>query len=81
MANGFLELRDAEEQRQRFQQDVQIRSQQGLPAVAIDETFIAALQQCLPACAGVALGLDRVHLIAAQVESLDQLLPFPWSAL
>ncbi len=81
LANGFLELRDADEQRQRFQQDVQIRSEQGLPTVAIDETFIAALRQGLPACAGVALGLDRVHLIVAQVDSLDQLLPFSWSAL
>ena len=81
LANGFLELRDAAEQRQRFQQDLQMRMQQKLPAIAIDEAFIAALQQGLPACAGVALGLDRVHLITAEVDSLDQLLPFPWSAL
>ena len=81
LANGFLELRDATEQRQRFQQDLQMRMQQKLPAIAIDEAFIAALQQGLPACAGVALGLDRVHLITAEVDSLDQLLPFPWSAL
>lgn len=81
LANGFLELRDAVEQRQRFQQDLKTRAEQGSPAVAIDEAFLSALEQGLPACAGVALGLDRVQLLAAGLDSLDQLLPFPWSAL
>lgn len=61
--NGFDELTDAAEQRARFEADNQWRQVNGLAIVPLDEAFLAALEQGLPACAGVALGLDR--LIAA----------------
>lgn len=60
LANGFHELTDAQEQRRRFQCDVESRRISGKPALPVDENFLAALEAGLPDCAGVALGLDRL---------------------
>lgn len=69
LANGFYELTDADEQRRRFEVENQRRTQAGLPAMPLDERLLAALEQGLPDCAGVALGLDRLlMLIAGQTE-------------
>lgn len=64
LANGFHELQDAAEQRSRFAADQQQRALLGLPAVAMDESFLSALEKGLPDCAGVALGVDRLLMIA-----------------
>ena len=63
LANGYWELTDPAEQRARMQADLAQRSARGLPAVPIDEAFIAALSD-LPECAGVALGVDRLLMLA-----------------
>jgi len=69
LANGFHELTDGDEQRQRFEAENQRRIQVGLPAMPLDAHLLAALEQGLPDCAGVALGLDRLlMLIAGQTE-------------
>jgi len=60
LANGFKELRDAAEQRQRFEQDQATRKEFGKTVHAIDESFLQALEQGLPDCSGVAVGLDRI---------------------
>lgn len=73
LANGFHELNDAEEQRQRFNTELQMRQKLGLPTVPIDEDFLKALPN-LPACAGVALGIDRLLLIAAKAHALADVL-------
>jgi elongation factor P--(R)-beta-lysine ligase len=73
LANGFHELNDAEEQRQRFNTELQIRQELGLPTIPIDEAFLKALPN-LPACAGVALGIDRLLLIAAKTSTLADVL-------
>ncbi|HVA55722.1 MAG TPA: EF-P lysine aminoacylase EpmA [Gammaproteobacteria bacterium] len=77
LANGFHELADAEEQRQRFDQDLKLRAVQGLPAVPMDEHLLAALQSGLPPCAGVALGFDRLVMLAANVGTIDEVITFP----
>ena len=77
LANGFLELYDADEQRERFEQDNEERQRRGLPAYPIDERLLAALQAGLPECAGVAVGFDRVMMLAAEVDHIDAVLPFP----
>lgn len=77
LANGFQELTDAREQRRRFERDCRRRVQHGLPTVPIDEHFIAALTHGLPACSGVALGLDRVVMLAAGVSNVAQAMAFP----
>jgi lysyl-tRNA synthetase class 2 len=77
LANGFQELTDAREQRRRFDQDCRARAQQRLPAVPVDERLIAALARGLPACSGVALGFDRVAMLAAGAASVAQVMAFP----
>jgi lysyl-tRNA synthetase class 2 len=76
LANGFHELTDAAEQRRRFEADRVTRRALGLPEAAIDESLLAALEAGLPDCAGVALGLDRVLLLALGERHLDAVLPF-----
>lgn len=64
LANGFHELTDAEEQRARFEKNLQERIKLNLSAVPIDQEFLNALKSGLPECAGVALGIDRLVLLA-----------------
>ena len=73
IANGYWELLDVEEHRQRFKTDGEIRQQRGLPAMAVDEAFIAALQHGLPACAGVAMGFDRLVMLGIGAKALSDL--------
>jgi lysyl-tRNA synthetase class 2 len=77
LANGFHELGDDGEQRRRFAADLAERRQRGRPAHAMDERFLAALASGLPPCAGVALGFDRVVMVAAGARSIDEVLAFP----
>ncbi|HEX5340448.1 MAG TPA: EF-P lysine aminoacylase EpmA [Gammaproteobacteria bacterium] len=79
LANGFHELTDAGEQRRRFAHDLQLREENGLPAVPMDECLIAALEQGLPECAGVALGFDRLLMLAAGAGSIEAVIAFPAS--
>jgi len=76
LANGFHELTEPHEQRQRFEADNHLREQLNLPTQAIDDYFIAALQSGLPDCAGVALGVDRLCMIALEKNSISQVLSF-----
>jgi lysyl-tRNA synthetase class 2 len=77
LANGFHELNDAAEQRARFERDRAKRTQQGLPAVPMDTRLLAALEAGLPDCAGVALGVDRLVMLAAGADSIQDVLAFP----
>ncbi len=77
LANGYHELVDAEEQRRRFETDLAARRARGLPEVPLDEHLLAALEHGLPACAGVALGLDRLVMVACGAGSIDQVIAFP----
>ncbi|EXJ15340.1 EF-P lysine aminoacylase EpmA [Imhoffiella purpurea] len=77
LANGFHELTDAEEQRRRFMADLEVRRELGLPEPPIDDAFLAALASGMPDCAGVALGLDRLLMIAVGGDHIDQVLTFP----
>jgi lysyl-tRNA synthetase class 2 len=78
LANGFQELTDAAEQRQRFEEERRVRQAEGLPDVPADERLLAALEQGLPECAGVALGVDRLVALAAGAASIDEVLAFPF---
>ena len=76
IANGYWELLDADEHRQRFKTDSEIRQQRGLPAMAVDEAFLAALEHGLPECAGVALGFDRLVMLGGGVKALSDVTAF-----
>jgi len=77
LANGFHELTDHREQRQRIEHDLQVRQQRELPQVPVDQRFLAALDAGLPDCAGVALGIDRLIMMAAGETDIDAVIPFP----
>ena len=76
LANGFHELSDAREQLRRFQQDNLQREKMGLPVRAIDIRLLAALQAGIPNCSGVALGVDRLLMIAMGTESIKDVISF-----
>lgn len=76
LANGFHELSDAREQRRRFAAENAARRAAACPEIPVDERLLAALSHGLPECAGVALGLERVLMLLAQADSIDQVLAF-----
>ncbi|CAH9054706.1 Elongation factor P--(R)-beta-lysine ligase [Pseudoalteromonas holothuriae] len=76
LANGFNELTDAKEQVQRFNEDNLQRTQKGLSAVAIDQQFINALEHGLPPCSGVALGIDRLIMLALNKGHISDVIAF-----
>ena len=77
LANGFHELTDAAEQRRRIEAEQVRRDETGLAPVPTDSRFLAALEAGLPDCAGVALGVDRLLMLALGLSSLDEVLAFP----
>jgi lysyl-tRNA synthetase class 2 len=76
LCNGFHELTDAREQRSRFLNDQQRRQAMGLESIPLDESFLAALETGLPECAGVAVGFDRIVLLASGASSLADVISF-----
>lgn len=77
LCNGYTELTDAAEQRRRFNADLEIRRKMGKPLPPIDEHFLAALDSGMPACSGVALGLDRLFMLALGKKEISDVILFP----
>ncbi|OEY65253.1 EF-P lysine aminoacylase EpmA [Marinobacter sp. X15-166B] len=78
LCNGYWELTDAGEQRQRFTLDNQQRSRLGKPVMPVDELLVQALEAGLPECSGVALGLDRLLMLKLGADSIADVLAFPF---
>lgn len=76
LANGFYELTDANEQHLRFLNDNAARQAMGLDEKPIDKRLLSALEAGLPDCAGVALGLDRVIMLALGLDRIEQAISF-----
>ncbi len=76
LANGYCELRDASEQARRFQKDNERRKALGLSHVAADDALLAALESGLPVCTGVAVGLDRLQMLAHGHDTIAATLSF-----
>lgn len=81
LCNGFGELTDATEQRERFVRDQRDRAAAGLPVYPLDERFLNALAQGMPFSAGNALGFDRLVMLATGETSIDRVLSFPTDEL
>ncbi|MFW2371669.1 MAG: EF-P lysine aminoacylase EpmA [Gammaproteobacteria bacterium] len=77
LANGFYELTDANEQRQRFEQENRHRFAKGMPEMALDENLLSALDQGMPECSGVAIGLDRLLMVLSGKSHISEVLSFP----
>lgn len=81
LANGYRELRDPEEQRRRFEDVNALRAALDGAALPIDEAFLADLRDPgLPPCAGAALGLDRLVMLAAGRGALGDVILEPSAA-
>lgn len=76
LANGYSELIDFEEQKQRFLQDQKKCRMWGKPAPEIDTDFMAALESGLPVCAGIALGVDRLVMLLTNAKDIGEVVPF-----
>ena len=81
LANGYHELTDVNEQRLRFFKDQQHRAELGYPQIPLDENLLGALEHGLPDCAGVALGIDRLVMLAANVRAIDEVISFSWQSI
>jgi len=76
LANGYNELLDSDELRQRFEHDNQQRQQQGKTQMPMDQNLLAAMQSGLPPCTGVALGLDRLMMLASNKQEISAIQSF-----
>jgi lysyl-tRNA synthetase class 2 len=76
LANGFHELADAGEQARRFEQDNLARRNNGQTAMPADRLLLAALAHGMPDSAGVAIGFDRLVMLAAGATDIDAVLGF-----
>ena len=79
LANGFHELTDANEQRQRFENDNKQRLRDAKQAVTMDDNLLVAIDGGLPDCAGVALGLDRLLMLMTGEKRLEKVVNFPFT--
>jgi len=76
LANAFSELTDPAEQRQRFEACAAARAAEGRAVYPMDEAFLAALEAGLPPCGGVALGVDRLVMLATDSDGIEAVRPF-----
>ena len=76
LANGYVELSDADEQRQRFEKELDLRRAAGRRAAPIDESLLAALEHGLPDVAGVAVGFERLHMLYESTGSIADVITF-----
>lgn len=79
LANGYHELGDALEQRARFERDHQRRHERGQPLPPIDTALLAALPS-MPACAGVAVGVDRLLMAMQRTPRIADVLAFDFAS-
>ena len=76
LANAFDELTDADQQRARFQAEQQLRGARGKPVYPLDERLLAALAEGLPPSAGIALGFDRLVMLATGADRIGDVQAF-----
>lgn len=76
LANGYHELCDPVEQRQRAKEDNNKRTARGLTQIVVDEPLLSAMSYGLPACAGVALGLERLLMIMCNAAHINEVMNF-----
>lgn len=76
LANGYVELTDAAEQRRRFDTDNALRRQRGAATRPVDSMLLAALESGLPPCAGVALGFERLQMLHDGSDNISDVITF-----
>jgi len=81
LANGYYELTNSDEQLKRIQSEQKYRQQHKLDDIPADPAFIRALQQGLPECSGVAMGLDRLLMVLLQKSAIHDVVSFTGTSL
>ena len=76
IANAYTELCDPITQRQRFLEDAATRRKLGKADYPIDEPFLEALQQGMPPCGGIALGMDRLVMLLCDTPDIAEIRAF-----
>jgi lysyl-tRNA synthetase class 2 len=79
LANGYHELTDAVEQRARFERDQVVRDARGSTRPPLDDRLLAAMSAGLPACAGVALGIERLLMALLSTDRIADVLAFDFA--
>ena len=78
LGNGYQELRDPKEYQRRFEAENRKRQVAGKTVPPLDEQWFMDMGLQLPACSGVAVGLDRLIQLGFGAKSLSEILEFPW---
>jgi len=81
LANGYHELTDPHEQRERFHEANALRLSLGKEPLPLDEAFLQALEKGLPDCCGVAVGFDRLMMLRQGQKDIHEVLAWGWGSV